>query len=1028
MRTTSQSTHRHVTAHGQRGRRQVIAAVLVGLAILFGVEPAFADQFYFTRTRALADAEQGATGLFLWNDATGAQSQIGGDGSYLRHATNGPIPVDGLATNLAGTLYGFAIDDASTAGFIPWDAASPCTATHQSRLVSINVTTGVVSYVGPWLTGRHINGAAFDSQGRLWGIDCSSDSIVQISPASGTIVGTPIAAGMGGSTTSDIDFAANGMGIIGYGGLQFRVFDPDAGWVANVPITAVNNGFDGTLTPPYAIAGIAFTSNLSARNGSPQADACRLNLVEGRGTDELGHGNDPFFANPVIAHKEVNQYDPPNRPAAFYNGGPGDGARVGGPALPDCFYDWGDAPNSYGTLRTGNGAQHAIVADGAYLGAGQPDFEVDGEPNAGATGDDGAGTDDEDGVVIPVLPTGMTAQIQVAAGNVGPGTRLQGWIDWAGDGSFAQAGDQILVDAAVTAGTNTFGISVPATATVGTTTARFRIANQVGLGFLGPAGSGEVEDYQVQVTTGETDLAITKTDGSSTYSPGFDATYTIVVSNNGPGAALGARVSDPLPPGISSANWTCGLATGGGVCGAVSGTGAIDTTADLPVGASITYTLSLGIPVSYTGNLTNTATVTSTTGITDTNLDNNDASDTNTMEPPPTSGACAPLRVVGNTTFSLAPFAINGTVQKSGAPNGWMPSSPWTTLGGNYTFTWTFSQPVPANWIRFVVSDVGHTAYQTTPARFSIALGAGSAATPADFSLVSGWHDTFTDMPYNASTGVMTFVPTGGVKQAGALQGNSTDMVTSITITGTNVNLGDYIVNLLYVRPSCLTLEKVSEGGVGPFTIDMTNVAEADGTVVPSTTLTTTTPGTPVAAAMLFFSPVPGAVMAMTEVVPPGWNNTAAMCTDQNAGVTGNPTVIGNFVSPTITIPDSNVRPEADIHCVFTNQLLPAADLAVVKTVAPNQVFSGQQVVYTLQVTNNGPESADGALLTDPQPVGLDCSAGTLTCGSAAGGAVCPPSPTIAQLQGTGLPIPTLPMSGSVAFTLTCTVTASGQP
>jgi uncharacterized repeat protein (TIGR01451 family) len=144
--------------------------------------------------------------------------------------------------------------------------------------------------------------------------------------------------------------------------------------------------------------------------------------------------------------------------------------------------------------------------------------------------------------------------------------------------------------------------------------------------------------------------------------------------------------------------------------------------------------------------------------------------------------------------------------------------------------------------------------------------------------------------------------------------------------------------------------------------------------------------------------------------------------------VTGNPTVIGNFVSPTITIPDSNVRPEADIHCVFTNQLLPAADLAVVKTVAPNQVFSGQQVVYTLQVTNNGPESADGALLTDPQPVGLDCSAGTLTCGSAAGGAVCPPSPTIAQLQGTGLPIPTLPMSGSVAFTLTCTVTASGQP
>ncbi|HSX63231.1 MAG TPA: DUF11 domain-containing protein, partial [Pseudoxanthomonas sp.] len=473
-------------------------------------------------------------------------------------------------------------------------------------------------------------------------------------------------------------------------------------------------------------------------------------------------------------------------------------------------------------------------------------------------------------------------------------------------------------------------------------------------------------DYIRYALAVDADLSITKTDGSATYAPGFDATYTIVVSNNGPSAVVGARVSDPLPAGITSANWTCGNVTNGGVCGTASGTGAIDTTADLPAGASVTYALSFAIPASYTGNLTNTARVTAPEGVTDTNLDNNEASDTDTMEPPPTSSACAPLRVTGNTTFSLAPFAITGTVQKSGAPNGWNAGNPWSTLGGNYTFTWTFSQPVPANWIRFAVSDVGHANYQTTPARFAITLGAGSAATPADFSLVAGWHGTFSDMNYNASTGVLTFVPTGETKQAGALQGNSTDMVTSITITATNINIGDHIVNLLYVRPSCLTLEKVSEDGTGAFTIEMTNVAEADGTVVPSTTLTTTTPGTPVAAAMLFFSPVPGAVMTLSETVPHGWDNTLGRCTDQNAGVTGNPTVIGSFASPTISIPADNVRPEADIHCRFTNDALPRANLTIVKTVSPQTVTTGEEVVYTLVAANNGPDAADGAVMTDP--------------------------------------------------------------
>ena len=45
------------------------------------------------------------------------------------------------------------------------------------------------------------------------------------------------------------------------------------------------------------------------------------------------------------------------------------------------------------------------------------------------------------------------------------------------------------------------------------------------------------------------DLAITKTDGSATYTPGNAITYTIVASNNGPSAVTGATVADVVPGG-----------------------------------------------------------------------------------------------------------------------------------------------------------------------------------------------------------------------------------------------------------------------------------------------------------------------------------------------------------------------------------------------------------------------------------------------------------------------------------------------
>lgn len=71
--------------------------------------------------------------------------------------------------------------------------------------------------------------------------------------------------------------------------------------------------------------------------------------------------------------------------------------------------------------------------------------------------------------------------------------------------------------------------------------------------------------------TRQADLSITKSDGSSTYTPGASATYAIVVSNAGPDAVVAAQVNDALPAGATlSGPWSCS-ASAGSSCAAASG-------------------------------------------------------------------------------------------------------------------------------------------------------------------------------------------------------------------------------------------------------------------------------------------------------------------------------------------------------------------------------------------------------------------------------------------------------------------------
>ena len=177
---------------------------------------------------------------------------------------------------------------------------------------------------------------------------------------------------------------------------------------------------------------------------------------------------------------------------------------------PVCEY--GDAPNSYGTLLASGGPVHAKGAP--HLGA-TVDYEGDGIPSAAADGDDTTGTpDDEDGVTFnpalgyanPTIRTGtdpvtLAAPVNHVTVDASAAGFASAWVDWNQDGDFADAGEQVADAKPVTGGNNDLTFSNAANPNDIRTYVRVRYSTDAS-SIHAPSGAapdGEVEDYQVLV-------------------------------------------------------------------------------------------------------------------------------------------------------------------------------------------------------------------------------------------------------------------------------------------------------------------------------------------------------------------------------------------------------------------------------------------------------------------------------------------------------------------------------------------------
>ncbi|MFL5329767.1 MAG: beta strand repeat-containing protein [Gemmataceae bacterium] len=280
----------------------------------------------------------------------------------------------------------------------------------------------------------------------------------------------------------------------------------------------------------------------------------------------------------------------------------------------------------------------------------------------------------------------------------------------------------------------------------------------------------------------DADLAITITDGAASAIPGNKVTYTIVAVNNGTLGVTGANITDTIPVGLTGVTFTA--VGGGGATGfTAAGSGAINDLVNMPVGSSVTYTVTGTISPSATGNLVVGADITPPANIVDLVPGNNSATDTDTLTPQADLGVVKvdtpdPVFLGGNITYTI-------TVSMAG------PSDAQTlVLNDNIPANTTFvSFSAPAGWVTTTPAVGGTGAVQAT--RSTFAAGSGNQV----FTLVVRVNTNTpnsTSINNTVTIGSATTDPTPGNNSANALTATKSQPLP--LVTGADAGGGPHVI------------------------------------------------------------------------------------------------------------------------------------------------------------------------------------------------------------------------------------------
>ncbi|WP_063350775.1 DUF11 domain-containing protein [Streptomyces sp. MJM8645] len=472
--------------------------------------------------------------------------------------------------------------------------------------------------------------------------------------------------------------------------------------------------------------------------------------------------------------------------------------------------------------------------------------------------------------------------------------------------------------------------------------------------------------------------------------PGQQIQWRITVTNSGPSRARNVVVSDTLPSGVTGASMTAD--TGGANCPISNGT-ATCPAVEIPVGGSLSWTLTGTLSPDATTSPTNTATV---TGGPDPATPTRTAVASPTTTPSPqanltvskallTSPAVPGQQVQWQVTVTNnGPSRARNVVVSDTVPNGVTGASMKADTDGTNCPITNGTATCPA-----VEIPVGGSLTWTLTGT----LSPNAPTTPSNTATVTGGPDPATP----THTAVAT--PSGSPSPQASLTVSKV-LVTNPVVPGQQIQ---WQVSVTNNGPSearnVIVTDQVPTG------VTNANMAAADGTACPITNGTATCPGVDIPVGQTLTWTLTGTLGPDATTTP---SNTAT--------VTGGP-------DPTTPTHTAVASP--------TNSPSPQANLTVSKTLLTNPVVPGQQIQWQVAVTNNGPSTAQNVVVSDQVPAGVTAA----SMKADADGTNCPITNGTATCPGANIPAGqtrawtlTGTLDPNAATTPTNTATVTGGP
>ncbi|MFD0590920.1 DUF6923 family protein [Paenibacillus sp. GCM10027627] len=412
------------------------------------------------------------------------------------------------------------------------------------------------------------------------------------------------------------------------------------------------------------------------------------------------------------------------------------------------------------------------------------------------------------------------------------------------------------------------------------------------------------------------DISVVKLDSPSPVLSGDLLTYTLIVSNAGPSDAANVTLADAVPASLLNVEYST---DGGSTFNPWPGSISLGTLAN---GSSETILIRGTVSSSATGNIVNTAVVSSTT-----------------PDPDPTN----------NTSTSTTPVITSADVSvvKTGSPS--------PVLAGNLlTYTIDIANAGPSDAQNVTLTDAIPAALLGT--EYSVDGGVTFNPWTGSLSigtLPSGGTETI------LIRGTVNPLATGTITNTAVVSSTTPDpdptnnTSTEITPINTSADLSvDKTGSPNPVQPGDLLTYTIVVSNAGPN--NALNVTLTDAVPGELTGVEYSTDGG------VTFNPWPGSIGLGTLVT--GASETILIQGTVIPSATG---TITNTAVVDSTTPDPDPTNNTSTDHTGVNAL---ADLQVIKIGAPNPVFAGDDLTYTIVAFNAGPSTAENVIITDIAP------------------------------------------------------------